>query len=174
MKLIDPNEKYLDGYKQAYLMSLEMIRQGKMKEHDIMFVDPDKEDVIKKLYDHRDSSKLKEGYVLSYDYFLVDKQNFLGRISIRLDLTEKLLKFGGNIGYGINPKFWNRGYGNEILKLGLEKAKELGMKKVLITCDDDNIASAKIIEKNGGALENIVKNNIDGEEILTRRYWIVL
>ena len=175
MKLIDPSEEYLNGYKNAYLMSLEMIKQKKMKKHDLMFEDPDSEDIIKTLYNHRDPSKLKPGYVLAYDYFLVDGDEFLGRISIRLGLTNSLLKFGGNIGYGINPKYWNKGYGNQILKLGLEKAKELGLKnKVLITCDDDNVASAKIIEKNGGVLENIINNEIDGEIILTRRYWISL
>lgn len=174
MKLIDPDEKYLDGYKQAYLMSLQMVKQGKMKEHDVMFYNPDEKDVIRVLYDHRDPSKLKKGHVLSYDYFFVDGENFLGRISVRTSLTEELSKIGGNIGYGINPLFWNNGYGNEILKLGLEKVKELGLKKVLITCDDDNIASAKIIEKNGGVLEDIVRNNVAGEEISTRRYWVDL
>jgi len=173
MKLIDPNTKYLDGYKQAYIESLKMINQNKMKGHDIMFDNPDEVDIIQKLYDHRDPSKLKPGYVPSYDYFLVDKDRFLGRISIRLWLTDKLLAFSGNIGYGINPVYWGKGYGNKILQLGLKKCKELGLKdRVLLTCDDDNLASAKIIEKNGGELENIVKNNIDGEEIITRRYWI--
>ena len=173
MKLIDPDKKYLDGYKQAYIQSLKMIEQKKMKEHDIMFENPDEVDIIGKLYDHRDPSKLKQGYVPSYDYFLVEDDLFLGRISIRLWLNDKLRLFAGNIGYGINPIFWNKGYGNKILELGLKKCKELGLKdKVLITCDDDNIASAKIIEKNGGVLENVIENNVDGEKILTRRYWI--
>ena len=61
------------------------------------------------------------------------------------------------------------------MKLGLIKAKEMGLTKVaLVTCDVDNIASAKIIEKNGGVLENIIENNIDGTKILTKRYWIDL
>ena len=61
------------------------------------------------------------------------------------------------------------------LKLGLEKAKEIGLKdKVLITCDDDNIGSYKIIEKNGGILENKIENTDDDEVFLTRRYWVKL
>ncbi len=83
--------------------------------------------------------------------------------------------FGGNIGYGINPKYWKQGYGTKMLELGLEKAKDLIKEdKVLITCDDDNIGSSKVIENNSGILENKVKNIIDGEEIFTRRYWINL
>ena len=59
-----------------------------------------------------------------------------------------LLKYSGHIGYDINPLCWKKGYGTELLKLGLEKAKELiKYDKVLITCDDDNIGSYKIIEK---------------------------
>ena len=58
------------------------------------------------------------------------------------------------------------------MKLALEKAKELGIDKVLITCDDDNIGSQKVIENNGGLLENKVQNNVNGEIITTRRYWI--
>ena len=60
-----------------------------------------------------------------------------------------------------------------LLKLGLEKAKELVLQEqVLVTCDDDNIGSYKIIEKNGGILENKVENIDEGETFLTRRYWI--
>ena len=66
-----------------------------------------------------------------------------------------------------------RRYGTKLLKLGLEKAKELiKEEKILITCDDDNIGSYKIIEKNGGILENKVLNTEDEETFLTRRYWI--
>ena len=61
-----------------------------------------------------------------------------------------------------------------MLSLALKKAKQMGLNKVLITCDDDNYASAKVIENNNGKLENIVQNLIDGKIIQTRRYWIEL
>lgn len=137
-----------------------------------MFYNPDEVDIIQKSKDSRVISKLKPNFVPSYDYFLVDDDKFIGRINIRIELTPSLLNYGGNIGYGINPKYWKMGYGTTILKLGLEKAKELGLQnKALITCDDDNIGPYKIIEKNGGILENIVENT-DIETFLTRRYWI--
>ena len=175
LKLVDADAKYLEEYKEAYLLSLKAIEEGKMKKHNLMFLNPDEVDIIKKMKDNRDRTKLKPGYVPSYDYFLVDDNKLLGVIHIRIELTEALLKYGGNIGYGTNPKYWYQGYGTKILELGLIKAKEIGLQdKVLVTCDDDNIGSYKIIEKNGGVLENKVENIEGNETFLTRRYWINL
>lgn len=175
LKLVDAEEKYLTGYKEAYILSLREIEKGSIKKHDLMFDNPDEIDIVQKYKDSRDRSKLKPKYVPSYDYLFVDDDKLIGRISIRIELTPSLLNYGGNIGYGINPKYWKMGYGTLILRLGLEKAKGLVLQdKVLITCDDDNIGSYKIIEKNGGILENKVENTDEGETFLTRRYWIMI
>lgn len=175
IKLIDADKKYLTEYQEAYKKSLEKISEGLMKKHQLKFVDINEVDIIQEFKDNRDKSKLTETSVPSYDYFLVDNNKFIGIIHIRLKLTKNLMRYGGNIGYAINPKYWRQGYGSEILRLGLEKAKELGLtNKVLITCDDDNIGSYKIIEKNGGILENKIENESCGEYFLTRRYWIKL
>lgn len=175
LKLIEANEKYLDQYKEAYLMSLQKIANGEMKKHNMMFLNPDEKDIIQTFIDNRDQSKLPSYYVPSYDYFLVDDDKFIGVIHIRIRLTENLLKYGGNIGYGINPKYWQMGYGTKLLNLGLIKAKELiNQEKVLVTCDDDNIGSYKIIEANDGILENKIENEDEDGKFLTRRYWIKL
>lgn len=161
--------------KKHIIYLLKKIKEGLIKKHDLMFLNPDEIDIIQEMKDSRDRTKLKPNYVPSYDYFIVDGDKFIGQISIRTELTPKLLQFGGNIGYGIHPKYWKQGYGTMALKLGLEKAKEIGLKdKVLITCDDDNIGSYKIIEKNGGILENKIENTDDDEVFLTRRYWVKL
>ena len=57
-----------------------------------------------------------------------------------------------------------------MLSLALEKAMDLGIAAVLITCDDDNYASAKVMENNGLALQDKVPNVVDGKAIITRRY----
>lgn len=89
---------------------------------------------------------------------------------MKLFLNDYLLKFGGHIGYAVRQSKRNRGYATEILSLGLKKAKELGFNKVLITVDEENIASEKVIIKNNGKLENIV---FDAEEnVNVKRYWI--
>ena len=173
LKLIGAEEKYLTGYKEAYILSLQELEKGTIKKRNLSFDNPDEINIIQKFKDSRDRNKLKPNYVPSYDYFLVDDDKFIGRISIRIELAPTLLNYGGNIGYGINPKYWKMGYGTIILKLGLEKSKELvSQNKVLITCDDDNIGSYKIIEKNGGILENKVENTDEDGTFLTRRYWI--
>ena len=175
LKLVEAEEKYLDQYQKAYEEALEKINNGEMKRHDMMFMDRNEVDIIQKFKDNRDKDKLPKEYVPSYDYFLVDDDTFLGVIMIRVSLTDDLLNFGGNIGYGIRPYYWRQGYGTKLLELGLIKAKELiDSDKVLITCDDDNIGSYSIIEKNGGILENKVMNREMDEEFLTRRYWIKL
>ena len=173
LKLIDGDKKYLKQYKEAYLLSLNKVKSGEMNERNLIFNDADKEDIIQKMMDYRDKTKLKPNRVVSYDYFGVDDDKFIGVIHIRAELTPSLLLIGGHIGYGINPKYWRQGYGTELLRLGLIKAKELVKEdKVLITCDDDNIGSAKVIENNGGVLENKVTNIDEYGEVVTRRYWI--
>ena len=173
LKLIDADEKYLEQYKEAYLESLKQIEQGKIKKHSMMFINPDEKDIIQTFMDNRDQSKLPAYYVPSYDYFAVDDDKFIGVINIRIRLTDNLLKYGGHIGYGVNPKYWKMGYGKEMLKLALQDFKDLiEGDKILITCDDDNIGSYKIIESNGGVLENKIENEYAGEKFLTRRYWI--
>jgi len=74
------------------------------------------------------------------------------------------------IGYDIAPSFRRNGYGKTILKLALTKAKALGLHKILLTADEDNIASRKIIESNSGKLENIVMGKVFPN--LLARYWI--
>ena len=94
-----------------------------------------------------------------------------GRASIRHSLNPFLERVGGHIGYVVVPECRRRGYATAILRLSLQIAREkLGMHRVLVTCDQDNIGSIRTIEKNGGILENIVS----GPDLETpkRRYWI--
>ena len=77
-------------------------------------------------------------------------------------------KVGGHIGYDIKPSMRRMGYGTEILKLSLPIAKQIGLDRVMLTCDDSNIASWKIMKKNGAILDE--KYNYEGK--FKRRYWI--
>jgi predicted acetyltransferase len=103
-------------------------------------------------------------------YWLIDNDQLIGHTNIRHRLNKSLELKNGNIGYHISPAHRKKGYGTKILELALIEAKRIGLKKVLITCDENNIGSAKIIEKNGGILENII--DIPGEVVRTKRYWI--
>ncbi len=104
-------------------------------------------------------------------YFLTDGEDLIGMIDIRHFLNEYLLNYGGNIGYSIRKDYREKGYAKKMLALAIEKCKQLGLEKILITCDDENIASSKVIESQGGILENTVENDTVGR---VRRYWIKL
>ena len=95
----------------------------------------------------------------------------VGRVAIRHALNASLEHRGGHIGYVVVPEFRRQGYATDILRQALQIARtQLGLHRVLLTCDADNIASIKTIEKNGGELENTISG--DGAEKAWRRYWI--
>ncbi len=123
--------------------------------------------------DWKKGKNLPEGWVPASTFWLIrGDSTILGTSSLRHKLNEHLRNIGGHIGFNIRPSERQKGYGTAILALMLEKARELGLKRVLVTCDDNNIGSAKIIEKNGGILED--KYCDDELEQPTRRYWIEL
>ena len=93
----------------------------------------------------------------------------VGRASIRHELNERLLLEGGHIGYGVLPEHRRRGYATEILRQSLGIVAGHGVEKVLVTCDDDNIGSATVIERCGGVLAEVGVGE-SGQTL--RRYWI--
>ena len=102
-------------------------------------------------------------------YWLIDdaKELFIGEIAIRHRLNKELELCGGHIGYGIRYSMQNMGYGSLMLKMALLKAKELGLTKILITCDSSNLKSKRVMEKNGFIYKD--KVFIDDRDIL--KYW---
>lgn len=104
-------------------------------------------------------------------FFLLDedRDRLLGAVNIRHDLNDSLLQEGGHIGDGIRPSERRKGYATEMIRLALVECKKLGIDKVLMTCDKDNIGSVKSIVKNGGILENEFVNS---EGHIEQRYWI--
>ncbi|MGO4957182.1 GNAT family N-acetyltransferase [Luteococcus sp. Sow4_B9] len=93
----------------------------------------------------------------------------VGRASIRYELNDFLYRIGGHVGYAVGPDFRRRGHATEILRQCVQILNDAGVDRVLVTCDDDNVASARTIERCGGVLENVVEHE-DGTP--KRRYWI--
>ncbi|WP_233573217.1 GNAT family N-acetyltransferase [Leptotrichia sp. OH3620_COT-345] len=99
-----------------------------------------------------------------------DRNIFVGAVNIRHYLTEELLYTGGHIADGIRPTERRKGYATAMISLALRECRKLEIYKVLLTCDRNNIGSAKSIIKNGGVLENeVIKDGI-----AIQRYWIDL
>lgn len=113
-----------------------------------------------------------DGRVPDSTYFCLDTDRniFVGAINIRHYLNESLLFDGGHIGDGIRPSERRKGYATAMIGLGLEECRRLGIDKVLMVCDKDNIGSAKSIINNGGVLEN----EMISDGVLQQRYWIKL
>ena len=97
-----------------------------------------------------------------------DTNTFVGAVNIRHYLNESLLLNGGHIGDGVRPSRRGEGIATKMIAMALEECKKLGIYKVLMVCDKDNIASRRTIEKNGGILENEIE--VDG--VIEQRFWI--
>jgi len=127
------------------------------------------QDLLNCWKDQATNKAYEEGFVPASLYFLIDENmRIYGALHIRHELNDYLLSYGGHIGYGIRPSERKRGYATKMLSLSLPIVEKLGIKKALVTCDKENIASAKTIINNVGLLENEVIE--DGE--VTQRYWI--
>ena len=122
--------------------------------------------------DNLKEETVREGLVPATTYIAISTNDgrLIGMIDVRHRLNDFLLNFGGHIGYSVRRSERQKGYATEMLALALKECMKLDIKKVLSTCDKDNIASAKTIINNGGVMENEIQ---DGDGI-TQRYWINL
>lgn len=112
----------------------------------------------------------QEGRVHASYWWVSQGGTYLGTITLRHKLTDFLLRAGGHIGYGIRPSARGRGVATWALRSVLPHASALGLERVLVTCDDTNRASARVIMKAGGVLEDVRPTELG----LTHRYWITL
>ena len=116
---------------------------------------------------------IREGFVPHSTFWLVDAHDEIVAIAnLRHRLTDGLRKRGGHIGYGVRPSARRRGYATELLRASLGEARSLGLRRVLLTCDKDNVASAKTILRNGGVLDEEEFMPEHGRVVC--RYWIDL
>ena len=179
--LIPPSRKYFDSYVQAckeYEESSEhsflhdLYEFGHLKRNGEISFSAWKKGVIRQSYFDIVDGKYQMLYVPSTIFWLVNENEYLGIGIIRHHLTKSIEEYGGHIGYAIRRTKWNQGYGKLQLKLLLKEAYKLKINPALVTCDEENIASVKIIEENGGKLWDKLPTYSEGKNILLHRYWV--
>ncbi|WP_224277076.1 GNAT family N-acetyltransferase [Nocardioides lacusdianchii] len=114
--------------------------------------------------DALEESPRPEWHVPCTTLWWVDGEHYLGRLAIRHRLTDFLLEVGGHIGYDVRPTRRREGHATAMLRAALPWALELGIDPALVTCDDDNVGSLRVIEAAGGELEDV--------RGVKRRYWV--
>ena len=172
MMLIEPTTEYnrqIRAYRKEFLdCGDSMDGTGEL----IRFENP--EEWIEYLNMHRNPLTVPEGRAPSTQYMLVREEDrkIVGMIDIRHSLNDFLEKYGGHIGYSVAPGERRKGYAALMLKMALQKCKELGIEKVLITCSSGNEGSKRTILRNGGVYESTVYEPDEGVSL--ERYWIDL
>ena len=168
MELIAPSATY----EESWLKAIKEFEEEGYKGFWNWFETPaDINMYIQKCKNNAEGMHLHNGWVPSTTFWLVDKGIFIGHGNIRHKLNDHLLKIGGHIGYAIRSSERGKGYGSKMLELLLPEARKIGITKALVTCDNTNLPSKKIIENNNGEFED----SYLGEDGITKlRYWIEL
>ncbi|MBR1825209.1 MAG: GNAT family N-acetyltransferase [Alphaproteobacteria bacterium] len=179
MELVTPDKKYKSSYVAALKEGFYSGSKSPISQEEIAEIEKDFDTYLatKILKPYNPTPKLRDNgkyypNVPQIPYWLVDNKQFIGAFFLRTELNEFLMYVGGNVGYGITPRFRQMGYATKGLALLILKAQELGMKKLLIAAKDNNIGSWKAIEKNGGILENIITLPWESNGQKYRRYRI--
>ena len=173
LELIKRCEEYVAGYKE-YCEEMYENNVIYFRPTDPKYIDETWFSRTKPWYDKKEKG-LIEGQPVSFHYWAVDGNRFIGEFQLRTEFPEKVLTDIGSVGYAVRVSEQGKGYGTAILKQGLAIAKEHGMDKVLLTINEENAVSAHICEKLGGKLADKIEayNAVEGRHIL-RRYWIYL
>ena len=132
--------------------------------------DADFPSYVTKVNDWSKGIGVPEGFVPNSFFVGVVNGQIIGRLSLRHELNEFLRSFGGHIGYGVIPSQRGKGYATEMLRQALPICAQLGIDQALVSCDVDNYASQKVIERNGGIFDSIT--NLANLKVQKRLYWI--
>ena len=168
--LMLPTAEYADqiaAYRQAFLD-----RDDSMDGTGMLRDCADALEWVRRSEEIRHEERVPEGWVPATQFICVRRADnrLVGMIQLRHRLNDYLEKYGGHIGYSVHPDERRKGYARWMLDALLPHCRELGLKKVLVTCNDDNPASRKAILSNGGAYESTVQ--LEDEHL--ERYWISL
>lgn len=183
IKLVKPEKKHkeiiLDFIREHYANNEHEIHGGALVEkldYDVW---------LKQIADNSSKETVHRDWVVSSTFLVFRKKDnrLIGFVEIRHKLNDFLRSYGGHIGLGIRPTERGKGYALEIMKKALNYCKKIGLKKVMLACYKDNIASRKTIERCGGILEkefflselkNLPFETENLGDKIVQIYWIIL
>ncbi len=128
------------------------------------------EEILRRVKGWEFGDYLEPGWVNCTTLFLEKEGRLIGVLNLRHELSEQLKRHGGHIGYTVRRSEWGKGYATFMLEQGMEVARAMGIEWLAMHCEAPKLASARVIEKCGGVLEDI----FDDEGTLLRRYRIDL
>ena len=171
MKLIRPSVNYKNEYFE-YIEEIKKNNDQKKIGYAMWNENETFENMWIRIEKMQDSSKLIGMMKPTSVFWIVNDNKIVGSMNLRESLNEFTYYTIGNVGYYIRPSFRNKGYATEALRLAKEYYKSIKKDRILLICTDDNIASEKVILKNGGKFELEILA-FDGIHKL-KRYWIEL
>jgi len=164
MRLVSPSSQWQPAF-------LEMAREHEAAgEHRYALALRDFDAYVRKAETGRRGENLPAGWVPGIELWLEHDGEIIGGVRLRLRLNPELEIEGGHIGYDVRPSMRRRGYGTALLRLALVEARAFGIDRIRVTCDDDNIGSINVIERNGGRLSGRGVSKETGKAL--RQYWI--
>ncbi|MGI6743415.1 MAG: GNAT family N-acetyltransferase [Eubacteriales bacterium] len=170
--LLEPSEKYaaqIKDYRQEFLdAGCSMNGCGPLRKCE------DPLDYISECRKYKTRETVPAGYAAAAQFLYIRKSDdrLVGMIQIRHYLTEYLAKYAGHIGFSVRPSEQRKGYGTSMLRAVLGYCPEIGIDKILITCDEGNPGSEKTIINSGGVYESTVYEEEKDHGI--KRFWITL
>lgn len=165
MEIINPSERFKISFLK---MAADLQNQGHWYDENPEQLDKYFDKYLTRMENAKKGILTQPTEVPFTELWMIDGDDVVGRIKINHKLSDSMKIRGGHIGYGVASYFRGRGYATQALKLALFAAKKMEIIEVLVTCDDDNLGSIKVIERNGGKLQD--KILAPDRTILTRRY----
>lgn len=171
LKLIKRCEEFVEGYRE-YCQELHDNKVTFFVPTNPNQIDKEWYHRTKQWYDKKECGDIKD-QPTGFHYWAIDENKFIGELQIRTVFTDKVMNDIGSIGYAVRISEQGRRYGTEIFKQGLGLAKNLGLKKVLVNINEENVVSIHICEKLGGNFMDKIHsyNEFEGEHVMCR-YWI--
>lgn len=168
MNLVLPCKKYEKGYYElvnSAIKNKDELEMGNAYRNGESY-----QDMLNRLKDRRNGIGISNRDVPATVYFIIDNHKVVGTIDLRHKLNDNYFSRLGHVAYYIKPEERKKGYATKALSLAMKKYKKHKMKNILITCFEDNYASRKVIEKNGGKFEKTFYDDVTQKYI--QRFWI--